>query len=157
MGGRCVIGNMMPQSGCSPRQSCENLATRLLTTDWFNRSQLQDRSKRANVSDSQAFSYDNLNRVSDAERGILDSSEAVQLSDVKEGFDMDLLGNFNGTNGIALNQVNSAVKHSTNATNEITSIDYASASGGAKVISDPFTTSLADIWTQDLGTWSISP
>ncbi len=132
-------------------------------TDFIQRKYNYDRnSNRESIehvlhkADSQSFSYDNLNRVSAAPRGILDSGKAVQLSDVEEGFDMDLLGNVNGTDGIALNQVNSAVKHTTNATNEISSIDFASAAGGAKVISDPFSTSLADIWTQDSGTWSIS-
>ncbi|MHC5112196.1 MAG: RHS repeat-associated core domain-containing protein [Planctomycetota bacterium] len=132
-------------------------------TDFIERKYTYDRnSNRESIehvlhkADSQAFTYDNLDRVGNAERGILDSSEAVQLSDVKEGYDMDLLGNFNGTNGIALNQVNSAAKHTTNATNEISSIDFGNPSGGAEVILDPFTTSLADIWTQDLGTWSIS-
>ena len=43
---------------------------------------------------SHSATYDNLDRLTDFKTGILDSSNLVQLSDVAEGLNMDILGNF---------------------------------------------------------------
>jgi len=105
---------------------------------------------------SHSATYDNLDRLTAFKTGTLDSSSAVQLSDAAETYGMDLLGNFNNP-GVKINTVATTTQaHTTNATNEITAIDYANPAGEANLIKDPFTSSLANIWTQDKGTWSIS-
>ena len=59
--------------------------------------------------------------------------------------------------GIKLNGAGSAtITQAVNETNEITTIDRPSPAPAAAVITEPFTTSLSSIWTQDKGTWSIS-
>ncbi len=47
-------------------------------------------------------------------------SGLVTSSQIDTGYNMDLLGNLNTANALALNGVNAAVKFNTNATNEIT-------------------------------------
>ena len=121
--------------------------------DPANRESIEDVIYKAN---SQSFTYDNLNRLTDAKRGLLDSSDAVQKSDVLENYDMDLLGNFSDTDGIRVNTTASGatVKHTVNATNEITALDRPNPSGGARIINEPFAT-LSSFWIQHVGTWSI--
>ena len=70
---------------------------------------------------SHSATYDNLDRLTDFKTGILDSSDVVQLSDVAEGLNMDILGNFTpGAGGIELNGNQTTLSHSVNETNEIT-------------------------------------
>ena len=106
---------------------------------------------------SHSATYDDLNRLTDFKTGILGSTNVVQLSDVAEGLNMDLLGNFTAAaGGIELNGNTTTVSHGVNETNEITSIGFDNPAGAATIIKEPFTTSLSDIWTADIGTWSIS-
>jgi len=119
-----------------------------------NRMSIEDVGSKAN---SQSFTYDNLNRLTDAKRGILNSSNAVQKSDVVENFNMDLLGNFtSGAGGIKINGTTSTVTHAVNESNEITTLDVPNPAGGPKVINEPFTSSLSSFWIADKGTWSIA-
>lgn len=105
---------------------------------------------------SQSFTYDDLNRLTEAKDGQLDSNDVVQASDVLEGLNMDLLGNFTSSaGGVKLNATTSTITHAINATNEITSTSRAKPAGAATLINDPFTTSLSSFSTADKGTWSI--
>jgi RHS repeat-associated protein len=107
--------------------------------------------------DSQSFTYDNLNRLNDAKRGRLNSSNAVYVSDLDESLNMDLLGSFTPTaGGIKINSTSSTVTHAINATNEITTLDQPNPAGAATVINEPFTTSINSYWSQTKGGWSIS-
>jgi len=107
--------------------------------------------------ESYELTYDNLNRLTVAEQGILDSSNEVEQSDVKLTYDMDLLGNLTaGAGGLKVNGTSSTVTHAVNATNEITTLGHPNQAGQAAVISDDFTTSLSSFWTEDTGDWSIS-
>ncbi|MCH7701830.1 MAG: hypothetical protein IID37_09085 [Planctomycetes bacterium] len=60
---------------------------------------------------SHSATYDNLDRLTDFKTGILDSSDVVQLSDVAEGLNMDILGNFSTGGGIKLNGNSTTVIH----------------------------------------------
>ncbi len=133
-------------------------------TDFINRKYTHDRNgNRLSIEHvlygaaSQSFTYDALNRLTEAKDGQLDSNNVVQASDVLEGLNMDLLGNFTSTaGGVKLNDTSSTITHAINATNEITSASRANPAGAATLINDPFTTSLSSFWTADKGTWSIS-
>jgi hypothetical protein len=120
-----------------------------------NRMSFEDVLPKAN---SQSFTYDNLNCLTAAKRGILDSGNVVQKSDVAENFGMDLLGNFTSAAGwIKLNNAGSAtVTHAVNETNEITTLDRPNAAPAPAILNEPFTSSLSSFWVADKGTWSIS-
>ncbi|MEK6674488.1 MAG: RHS repeat-associated core domain-containing protein [Planctomycetota bacterium] len=119
-----------------------------------NRTSIEDTLYKAN---SQSFTYDNLNRLTDAKRGILNTSNVVQLSDTVETYGMDLLGNFTSADGgVKVNAATSSLTHAVNATNEITTAGNPNPAGATRIINEPFTTSLSNFWTADKGTWSIS-
>lgn len=116
-----------------------------------------NRTKRENdlyAARSQAFDYNDLYQLTVADEGLLDSSGDVELSDIQRGYNMDVLGNFNGTNGIKINGVNDTIKHTTNATNEITTLAKSSPGGIADVINDGFGSTLSSLYTAHKGTWS---
>ncbi|MEK6675393.1 MAG: hypothetical protein AABZ47_07025, partial [Planctomycetota bacterium] len=119
-----------------------------------NRTHIEDSLYKAN---SQSFTYDNLNRLFDAKRGILNTSNVVQLSDTIEAYGMDLLGNFTSADGgVKVNAATSSLTQAVNATNEITTAGNPNPAGATRIINEPFTTSLSNFWTADKGTWSIS-
>lgn len=102
---------------------------------------------------SQAFGYDDLNRLTQANEGILVSS-AIEQSDLSRVYNYDILGNIDNSSGLQINGA-TVVQHATNATNEISTLTRPNPAGAAKVINDPFTSSLSGIWMQDKGTWSV--
>lgn len=114
-----------------------------------NRTSIENTLEKAQ---SQVFTYDDLNRLTQADTGILVNDEIAE-SNVQRVYDMDLLGNMGG---LDLNGVTDVAAHSTNATNEISSIAQANPAGAAALVDDDFATSISGLWTQDTGTWSIS-
>ncbi len=107
-----------------------------------NRTSIEDAIYAA---DGQELAYDDLNRLVTANRGHLDSSDAVEASDVATAYDFDLLGNLTpGAGGLKVNGTSSTVTHATNETNEISTLDHPNGSGPHTVISDAFTTSLSN-------------
>jgi len=120
-----------------------------------NRESIEDTIYKA---DSQELAYDDLNRLTKATRGILDSNNEVYgvMDDVFEDYNMDLLSNFTATaGGIKFNGTSSNVTHSVNLDNEITSIDRPNCSGIPKALNDAFS-SLESHWVEAEGDWSAS-
>ncbi len=104
--------------------------------------------------ESQTFTYDNLNRLTQQKRGLLLSGSIS--SNAYENFNMDLLGNFTASaGGVKVNATTSSVTQDVNATNEISTLDRPNPSGAKKLIDDPFD-SLGSQWTQTTGTWSVA-
>jgi hypothetical protein len=118
-----------------------------------NRLSIED---SVHAAESQSFTYDTLDRLTIAKRGILDGNDAVQLSSAQETLNMDLLGNFtSGAGGIAINGA-TAITHAVNETNEITTLDRPNPAGAEEVIDEEFASTLSSFWVQDTGTWSVS-
>ncbi|MBE7457336.1 MAG: RHS repeat-associated core domain-containing protein [Planctomycetia bacterium] len=105
---------------------------------------------------SQELAYDNLNRLTKAEVGYLETG-AAQLSDVSREWFLDELGNINESDGLKINGVSAVLKHATNETNEITSLIQANVIGGPSIINDPFTDdALNGLWAVSKGTASLT-
>jgi RHS repeat-associated protein len=119
----------------------------------YNRTSIEHTLYKA---DSQSFTLDDLNRITDADRGFLNSSDTVYASETLTDLGFDLLGNFTSTaGGIKVNSDSASITHVVNAANEITSLDQSAAAGEPKVIDDEFTSQNA-FWTEDTGDWSVS-
>jgi len=115
-----------------------------------NRTSIEDSLYQA---ESFELTYDALNRLTNAEYGILNSSDEVVVSSRYTDYNMDLLGNF--TEGLEINSASANVTHYVNAINELTSVSQGIASGPAHVIDEPFD-SLGGHWSEETGTWSVS-
>ncbi|UCC29851.1 MAG: RHS repeat-associated core domain-containing protein [Phycisphaerales bacterium] len=109
-------------------------------------------------SDTNEFIYDRLNRLTKADRGVLDSNRDVIRSDLAEEFKMDLLGNLtSGAGGLRMNEATSAtLTQDANATNEITTVTWQQRSNAPWNADDEFSSLSSDLWTQDKGTWASS-
>ncbi|MCH8226086.1 MAG: hypothetical protein IIC97_09480, partial [Chloroflexi bacterium] len=74
------------------------------------------------------------------------------LSHVDRDWTLDDLGNWTG---LVTNEVSDNVKHSANSTNEITTVNVPNEAGSRLKVSDPFASEDNDVWTEELGTFSV--
>jgi RHS repeat-associated protein len=105
---------------------------------------------------SQTFGYNDLHQLTGADEGILDRNNLITGSKMGTDYDMDVLGNFNGTNGISRNGQANVIDHATNATNELTSITQGNPAAGPQVVDDDFSSDLQDLWSTSKGSFSLS-
>ena len=102
----------------------------------------------------QVFTYDRLNRLTEAKTGIFNASKQPTLAVPREAWTLDDLGNLT-----ALGYYNTAsvIAHTTNATNEISSLANANPSGQPKVVFDNFNAdTLDDTWSTSKGTVTVT-
>ncbi|MCC7290423.1 MAG: hypothetical protein IT449_00005, partial [Phycisphaerales bacterium] len=103
----------------------------------------------------QVFTYDRINRLTEAKTGIFNSSKQLQTAPAaREGWTLDDLGNISG---LAYYGTSNVIQHTTNATNEISSLSTANPSGQPKVVFDNFNAdTLDDTWSTSKGTVTVT-
>ena len=103
----------------------------------------------------QAFTYDRLNRLTEAKTGIFNSTKTLGTApSAREGWTLDDLGNISG---LAYYGTSNVIQHTTNETNEISSLATANPSGQPKVVFDNFNAdTLDDTWSTTKGTFTVT-
>ena len=88
------------------------------------------------------FTYDRLNRLTEAKTGIFNSSKQPATAPAaREGWTLDDLGNITG---LAYYGTSNVIQHTTNATNEISSLATANPAGDPMIIFDNFNANTLD-------------
>ncbi|MCG3130397.1 MAG: hypothetical protein FLDDKLPJ_01154 [Phycisphaerae bacterium] len=102
----------------------------------------------------QVFTYDRLNRLTEARAGIFNASKQVALAEPRESWTLDDLGNISG---LAYYGTSNVIQHTTNATNEISSLATANPSGDPMIVFDNFNAdTLDDTWSTTKGTFTVT-
>ncbi len=102
----------------------------------------------------QVFTYDRLNRLTEAKAGIFNAGKQVALAEPRESWTLDDLGNISG---LAYYSQSNVIQHTTNATNEISSLATPNPSGQPKVVFDNFNADTLDsTWSTAKGTFTVT-
>ncbi|MBE7455094.1 MAG: hypothetical protein HS102_00455 [Planctomycetia bacterium] len=102
----------------------------------------------------QVFTYDRLNRLTEAKAGIFNAGKQPALAEPRESWTLDDLGNISG---LAYYSQSNVIQHTTNATNEISSLATPNPSGQPKVVFDNFNADTLDsTWSTAKGTFTVT-